>query len=198
MAYATMAGSTAEVAQAIGEQLTAGGFRVDVQPLAEAGDPDGYDAVVLGAPMIMGWHRAALRYLRRQRKTLRRKPLAIFVLCMSLTETGDRPAPEVPVTVDPELAKPPLVPGKLSFRERYTSLSSYLRQILRAAGRSRLVGIGVFGGRLELGRLSWWAVLFATLIVRAAPGDLRDWEAIRSWVAGLPEALGLPSPGPID
>jgi hypothetical protein len=42
---------------------------------------------------------------------------------------------------------------------------------------------------MEYGRLPWWGVLFAMLIVRAPAGDRRNWEAIRSWAAGLPEMM---------
>jgi len=47
----------------------------------------------------------------------------------------------------------------------------------------------VFGGRLEYGRLKWWAVLFVMVILRAAAGDRREWPATRLWAAGLPESL---------
>jgi hypothetical protein len=56
------------------------------------------------------------------------------------------------------------------------------------------MSIGVFGGRLDYGRLKVWAVLFAMLIIRAPAGDRRNWTAIRSWAAGLPAALGLDAP----
>ena len=51
------------------------------------------------------------------------------------------------------------------------------------------MSVGVFGGRLEYGRLKWWAVLFAMLIIRAPAGERRNWPAIRSWAAGLPAAF---------
>jgi hypothetical protein len=40
---------------------------------------------------------------------------------------------------------------------------------------------------LEYGRLKWWAVLFAMLIVKAQAGDKRNPHSIRAWAAGLPE-----------
>jgi hypothetical protein len=47
----------------------------------------------------------------------------------------------------------------------------------------------VFGGWLEYGRLKWWAVLFAMLVIQAPAGDRRNWEMIRAWAAELPAAL---------
>jgi menaquinone-dependent protoporphyrinogen IX oxidase len=56
------------------------------------------------------------------------------------------------------------------------------------------VNVGFFGGRLEYGRLKWWAVLFVMVIIQAQAGDRRNWTAIRSWAAGLPAALQLETP----
>jgi menaquinone-dependent protoporphyrinogen IX oxidase len=95
------------------------------------------------------------------------------------------------VTVDEKLPKPPAQPGRLNFRERYATLRNYLRPILGAVKPARPAAMGVFGGRLEYGRLPWWAVIFAMVIVRAAAGERRNWPAIRAWAAGLPAALRL-------
>lgn len=187
--YATMAGSTAEVAQAVAETLEARGAEVDVLPIREAPDPAGYDGVVVGGPMIMGWHREAHGWLKRHRKTLQGRPLAVFVLAMSLTDTGVSAVDGVALTLDGRLPKPPAQPGRLSFRERYARPDRYVRPILEAARPARPVGVGLFGGRLEYGRLKWWAVLFAMLVIRAPAGDKRDWDAIRAWAETLAEAM---------
>jgi menaquinone-dependent protoporphyrinogen IX oxidase len=79
----------------------------------------------------------------------------------------------------------------LSFREHHTSLVNYVRPILKAARPAAPVSVGLFGGRLEYGRLKWWAVLFAMLIIQARAGDWRNWPAIRGWAAGLPRAMSL-------
>jgi menaquinone-dependent protoporphyrinogen oxidase len=191
VAYATMAGSTVEVAQAVSEELTKSGFRVDVLPIPEVRDLRGYDAVVVGAPMILGWHPAARRFLRRHRQALQHLPLAVFVMAISLTESGETSVEGVPITLDEQLLKPPRRPERLSFRERYATLTNYLRPILRAARPARPASVGMFAGRLEYGRLKWWAVLFVMLIIQAAAGDRRNWPAIRAWAAGLPAALRL-------
>ena len=191
VAYATMAGSTAEVAQAVGEEISKSGSQVDVLPLSQVKDLTAYDGVVLGGPMIMGWHRAALRFLKQHRHTFQRIPLAVFVMAMSLTQTGEKGVGDVPVTLDENLPKPPAKEGSLTFKERYARLSNYLRPILSATRPSRPVSVGVFGGRLEYGRLKWWAVLFAMLIIQAPAGDRRNWPVIRAWAAGLPQAFNL-------
>ena len=189
--YATMAGSTAEVAQAVAEEIAASGVQADVLPLREVHSLAGYDGVVVGGPMIMGWHREAKRFLRQNRQALERVPLAVFITAISLTETGDRSVDGTPVTVDEKLPKPPVNERRLNFRERYAQLSNYLRPILQATHPVKPVSLGVFGGRLEYGRLKWWAVLFVMLIIQAPAGERRNWPAIRAWAADLPAAFHL-------
>jgi menaquinone-dependent protoporphyrinogen oxidase len=184
-----MAGSTAEVARAIGDEIAKSGLQVDVLPLEQVKDVSAYDGVVVGGPMILGWHRAAIRFLKRNRAALRRVPLAVFVLAMSLTQTGETSVSGVPVCVDENLPRPPVNAAGLTFRERYARLSNYLRPVLQAAGQAKPASIGVFGGRLDYGRLKWWAVLFAMLLVQAPPGERRNWPAIRAWAADLPQAF---------
>ena len=194
VAYATMAGSTVDVARAVGEEIARSDAQVDVLPLSQVKGVEAYDGVVVGGPMIMGWHRAALGFLKRHRAAFQRIPLAVFVTAMSLTQTGETSVDGVPVIVDEKLPKPPEKEGRLSFRERYARLANYVRPILRATRPVKPASIGVFGGRLEYGRLKWWAVLFVMLIIQAPAGDRRNWTAIRSWAAGLPAALGFGPP----
>lgn len=191
VAYATMAGSTAEVARVVGEEIASRGCQVDVLPIHDVQDLEPYDAVVVGGPMIMGWHRAARGFLRGNRGVLQRIPFAVFLTAMSLTETAEASVDGVPVVVDEELPKPPANRARLSFRERYARLRNYLRPILRATRPAEPASVGVFGGRLEYGRLKWWAVLFVMLVIQSPAGDRRNWPAIRSWAAGLPAAFGV-------
>jgi menaquinone-dependent protoporphyrinogen oxidase len=189
--YATMAGSTAEVAQAVAEEVARYGFQVDVLPLEQVKDLRAYEGVVVGGPMIMGWHKSALRFLKKHRQAFQRIPMAVFVTAMSLTQEGETSSKGGSIYVDPNLPKPPQKEGSLSFQERYARLSNYLRPIYKATHPSKPASIGVFGGRLEYGRLKWWAVLFAMLVIRAPAGERRNWPAIREWAAGLPEKFQL-------
>lgn len=186
-----MAGSTAEVAQVVGEELARSGLQVEVLPLSEVKNLDDYAGVVVGAPMILGWHREARRFLKQHRKSFVHIPLAVFAMAISLTQTGEPSLDGVPITVDEKLPKAPEKAGSLSFKERYARLSNYVQPILKAARPAKPVSIGVFGGRMEYGRLKWWAVLFVMVIIQARAGDLRNWDAIRAWAANLPAAFQL-------
>ena len=167
---------------------------MDVLPIGEIESLKDYDGVVVGGPMIMGWHRAVLRFLRKHRKEFQQIPLAVFVMAISLTQTGETNVEGVPVSVDENLPKPPIDEKRLNFRERYARLAKYVRPIIRATRPAKPVSIGIFGGRLEYGRLKWWAVLFVMLIIQAPAGDRRNWEVIRSWAARLPEVMGIETP----
>ena len=183
--YETMSGSTAEVAQAVGEEIAGEGAQVDVLPLEKVNGLSAYDAVVLGAPMIMGWHRSAIGFLRSNRKALEHMPLAVFAMAMSLTANGETAVKDVPLCVDPILAKPPRDPKHPTFRENYTNVSRYASPILNAAAPARPVSVAFFGGKLDTNRLKLLVKLFVIFVVQAPPGDRRNWQAIRSWASSL-------------
>lgn len=193
IAYATMSGSTEEVAQAIGEELTGQGSKVDVLPLERVNGPAAYDAIVVGAPMMMGWHRSAIQFLRKHRQALEKTPVALFATAMSLVADGEATVKDVPVYVDQDLSKPPRNPGRLTFRERYARLPNYAAPMVRAAGSHRPVSMAFFGGKLDYFRLKPLPRLFVMLAVQAQPGDRRNWEAIRMWAATLPALFNVHS-----
>jgi len=185
VAYATNSGSTTEVAEAIRDELAKGGSLVDARGIDEVSSMDGYNAVVLGAPMIAGWHRGALGFLKHHQHALSQIPVAYFITCISLTQTGESQIEGVPITVDPDLPKPPKQPGKLSFRERYATPGNYLRPALRRAPSVKPVSVGFFAGKLVLFQLNFFQMIFATLVTGGRTGDFRNWDAIQSWAANL-------------
>lgn len=79
--YATIHGSTKEVAGAVAKTLGEAGLQVDFQQLRDVRSLDDYQAVVLGAPLYMfHWHKDALNFLKRHRKSLSERPAAVFAL----------------------------------------------------------------------------------------------------------------------
>ncbi len=187
--YATSSGTTVDVAKAVADELAKNDCQVEVQPVEAVHSLDAYDAVVLGAPMIMGFHRSALAFLRQNQEALRRKPLAVFVMAMSLTETPEAALDGVPLVIDKNLAAPLKKAGHPGWKERYTSVANYGSPILKAAGLAKPVSLAFFGGRLDFYRLSWWARLFVMIIIQAQPGDRRNWPVIRAWASALPGRL---------
>lgn len=185
VAYTTNAGSTAEVAQAVATELGKEGGQVDLLRLEQVTSLAGYQAVVIGAPMILGWHRAAQKFVKTHQAALAGIPVAYFCTAMSLTQTADSPGGTAPLFIDPWLAKAPKNPARLSFKENYAAPASYLKPILKAAPAVKPVSIAFFGGKLEMFRLKLLQALFVMAIIQAQPGDLRNWTAIQEWAASL-------------
>jgi menaquinone-dependent protoporphyrinogen IX oxidase len=188
IAYASNSGSTEEVANVVAEEFRRFAAQVDARRIDEQLTLAGYDALVVGAPMILGWHRAALGFVRRNREALRRVPSAYFIVGMSLTASEAAPGTP-PLALDPDLVKPPRRADRLSLRERYTSVPHYIGPVLKAAAGAKPVSLAVFGGRMDLYRLNWLQMLFVLLVVQAQPTDLRNWPFIRSWAAQIAPRL---------
>jgi menaquinone-dependent protoporphyrinogen IX oxidase len=189
LVYASRHGSTREVADAIAEELRAGGNEVDVREAAEAPDPKGYAAVVVGGPMIMGWHRQAERYLKKHRTELAQMPTALFITAASLTDAGGDEVDGVPIVKDPWLAKPPRDAGKLRYKERYALPAHYLGDVLKVCAPLRPRAVAFFAGSLDLTTMNVFEKLFVLLVIGATPGDGRNFKMIREWAAGLGEVL---------
>jgi menaquinone-dependent protoporphyrinogen IX oxidase len=179
--YATNAGSSAKVAEAVAAELgkTAA---VEVLPIDKVTSLEPYIAVVLGAPMILGWHRGALTFLKRNQATLSQKKLAIFVTCVNLTKTDETSLEGVPLFIDEKLPKVPKNPARLSIKENYSTPKNYLTPILKLV---KPVSIGIFGGSLQYFSMKWWQVPFVLLVIQAMPGDRRNWKAVTEWAGGL-------------
>jgi menaquinone-dependent protoporphyrinogen oxidase len=189
VAYTTHAGSTREVAEAVGQELRRDGAPVEVRPLKDTGNLDAYGAVVVGGPMIMGWHRDAVQFLETHQPSLSQKPVAYFFTALSLTRTAQADLDGVSIFQDPALAKAPKNEAKLSFKENYATVASYLAPALKKAPRVRPVSVGFFAGKLDYHQLDFFSRLFVQFVIGAWPGDYRNWEAIRVWASSLRQAL---------
>ena len=79
VAYSSKMGSTAEIAEAIGEELRRSGAQVDVSDARTAGPPFEYDAVVLGSGVYAArWLKPARRYLKQNRRQMAHRPTWLF------------------------------------------------------------------------------------------------------------------------
>jgi menaquinone-dependent protoporphyrinogen IX oxidase len=135
--------------------------------------------------MIMGWHRDAVKFLKKHEAQLFSKRLVLFATAMSLTQTGETNVDRVPVFIDPKLAELPQKLDRLSGRERFCAIPAYVRPMIKATGSNLPASVALFGGRLDIYRLKWWAAAFVTVIIRAKPGDKRNWDVIKAWADSL-------------
>jgi menaquinone-dependent protoporphyrinogen oxidase len=84
VAHASAHGSTAEVAERIGQRLREAGLDTDVVPMRDVGGVDGYDALVLGSAVHnQAWLPEAVESLRRNAPGLADRPAWVFSVGMS-------------------------------------------------------------------------------------------------------------------
>ena len=75
VAYVSRTGSTAEVAEAIGQTLVESGVQVDVLPMQDIKDLAPYQAVVAGSAIRGGkWLPEAMQFMQTHQAALAQKP----------------------------------------------------------------------------------------------------------------------------
>ncbi len=153
--YATRAGSTVQIAEEIGQALSARGAVVDVLPVKKVNGVAEYDAVVVGSAIRMGrWLPEAFDFVKANRSVLAGRPTAYFLVSGFLRDDT------------PEM------------RQKVLGFLDPVRAILEP------VGIGLFAGEMDYSKLPWLDRTIAKS-VGSYEGDWRNWEAIRSWAASL-------------
>lgn len=187
--YSTNSGSTGEVAEEIGKILLQDGHTVAVKAERDVTSLEEFDSVVIGAPMIFGWHAATRSFISKNRAALSSKKVAFFSCAMRLTKVPGERLPDVNVALDTSLASEPVKNGSLTLKERFTTLGYYLKPMLQAAPEVKPVSIAFFNGKLEMFRLKWWQAAFVMIVVQGVPGDYRDWDFIGSWTKEISRQL---------
>ncbi len=177
------------MAETVAGELRGARCEVEVRDAREEPSAVGFDAVVVGGPMILGWHRDAVKYVRARRDALGAVPVAYVITAASLTDDGADAVQGVPIVKDPWLAKPPGRAGRLSRRERYALPSHYLGAVLKKTAPVRPRQVAFFAGAVDLTKMNLLEKLFVMLVIRATPGDGRHWEAVRAWARELPTVL---------
>jgi len=159
VAYATRYGSTAEVAEVIGEELRKESVAVDVRSVNDLEDLSPYRAAIIGSPIYMGkWLPETQVFIEKNQQILRTIPVAYFAV--GLTASGD----------DPDL-----------LRKAEASMDQ-VRMLVNP------VEIGVFPGRLESDRLSL-ADRTIIKLVGSKAGDFRNLDAVRAWAQAVREKI---------
>lgn len=153
VAYATRAGSTAEIAEFIGKVLREAGAEVDVLPLKQVRNLSGYSGAILGSAIRMGRVLPELvKFVRTHATALSQMPLIYFNVNMTLMDD----TPENRAIVD-------------SYFNPLRAICEPLR-------------VGAFAGRMDYSRLGWLLrFVFSKNKEQIPEGDWINWESIRAW-----------------
>ena len=155
VAYASKYGSTAEVAERIGDTLQEAGLQVDVRSVQDVKDLSPYRAVVVGGGIYAGkWHSGAVKFVNQRRNELKAIPVACFAVASTLKDD----TPENRAKVEAALA---------SVRELVTPVS-----------------VGLFAGALDPKKCPFFVRLMLKLM-KAETEDFRNWEQISTWAKEL-------------
>jgi menaquinone-dependent protoporphyrinogen oxidase len=161
VAYASKHGSTAEIAQVIGDTLGHNGFSVDVLSVEQVAMVRDYDAIVLGGSVYTGkWLKEAVNFLWTNSQSLRDIPLYIF----SSGPIGEG---------DP-----------IDMMDGFTIPN----EIQDLTAEMNLRDVRVFHGKIDLRKLTL-AELMLFKSVAARTGDYRKWDAIKLWAQHLSDEL---------
>ena len=162
VAYASRAGSTIEIADAIGKTFAAGGAVVDVKSVKDVKDVKIYQAVVLGSAIRKGQILPEVTSFVQANKTeLQKLPVAYFIVGMTLRENTEEKRKIANAYLDP------------------------LRTMINP------VDTGLFAGKMDYSSLDFISKVIVKYFVRVPEGDYRDWTVIKNWATHLLPKLGI-------
>jgi menaquinone-dependent protoporphyrinogen oxidase len=156
IAYASRLGSTGEVAQAIGEELTVEGNIVDVKLAGDVRDVSPYGSILLGSAVRIGrWLPEAIAFLEQNAPSLASKSVSYFTVCITMRQD---------------------TPENRALARQITSPARAIREPAAE---------GFFGGRIDFEKISFVEQMILRG-KKIPEGDFRDWDAIRTWAENLP------------
>lgn len=159
VAYGSKRGSTAEIAEKIGEALRQKGLQVDVLDAGTVNDLTPYSKIILGSSVYIGlWHKNAVRFLKKNIEILEKLPVWLFIC--GPTGSGN-PIEQMDGWFYPK------------------SLQPVIERIHPRA-------ITCFSGKLVLKTLNPFEKWIINK-VKAPEGDFRDWQAVASWANTIRE-----------
>jgi len=166
--YASDFGSTAGVAEAIGEELDQLGANVNVKDIKSVEQLENYDAVIVGSAIQYDrWMPDARQFVTTNQEFLNQVPVAYFFTCLTLSVNDE---------------------GTRQQANKYSDKIKALTPIVNP------VSIGQFAGAVNFSKLPFiLRQLFKllSLITGVKEGDYRDWDAIRTWAKNVHTKMNL-------
>ncbi|MGP0019693.1 MAG: flavodoxin domain-containing protein [Candidatus Sulfotelmatobacter sp.] len=168
--HASRYGATQGIAERIAATLGEHGVEAIVKPVEDAGDPAGYDAVVIGsATYYFRWMKKAADFVRRNRDALAERPVWLFSSGPLGTEVKDSEGRDKCETTVPK------------------EIAEFTESIHPRNHR-------VFFGALDRDKLGFTHRLMLKLPVNKDDaifplGDFRNWADIEAWACKIAEEL---------
>ena len=162
VAFDSQFGSTREVADAIGLELSQKGFLVFVKKIKEVSSLSDYDKVVLGSAIQYDkWMPEAREFAKANKEALGKLSVSCFFTCLVLSK------------------------GTAKSRQKAAGYALKIKELVPSVKEE---SIGQFSGVLDYGKMSFGQRLAAKAlfaIIGVKEGDYRDWERIRDWASDL-------------
>jgi menaquinone-dependent protoporphyrinogen oxidase len=153
VAYASKYGSTAEIADVIGQELRKRQHQVEVKSVEDVDSLDRYDGFVIGSALYAGgWMKSAVSFLRSNEEGLKSHPVWLF--SSGPTGQGD----------------PNQILEGWTFPEDLEAVTEKIQP----------KDIFLFHGKIDPDRLSSTERMIIKS-VKATVGDFRDWLVVRGW-----------------
>ncbi len=166
--YATAQGSTRDIAEFIGTELTARGAEVEVADTAHAPELSRFDAVVIGSAIHnRDFLPDAVAYIHEHRRQLAQLDVWMFSVGLGPALVGP---------IGRRIGR--VVPTKIAALRD----SIHPREYQPFAGHYERAGVDLFARAL-------YRTMGGTRY-----GDLRDWPAIREWASDIAAEMHLPAP----
>ncbi len=160
VAYSSKAGSTSEVAKAVGEVLSKSGADVTVEQIKNVKDLATYQAVVVGSLIRMGsWVPEAKNFIEKNKAALDKVPTAFFTTCLTLKDDTE---------------------------ENRAKVAGYVEPVMQIV---KPVENGLFAGKMDTSRLSFLDRMIIEKMIKETNGDYRNWDEINAWAEKLPALM---------
>ncbi len=158
IAYSSKAGSTSEIAAAIGDVLNKSGMDVTVERIKNVKDIAAYQAVVVGSLIRMGsWTPEAKKFVESNKDALGKVPTVYFTACDTM---------------------------KKDTAENRATVAGYLEPIHQIY---KPLESGMFAGKMDTSKLSFFDRMIINMMAKGEDPnkDYRDWNVINAWAEKL-------------
>lgn len=158
VAYASLCGSTGQVAKEIGDVFCRRSAQVDIRYIDHVTDISQYDGIVIGSAVkSSAWHENAIAFVTAHQNALTRIPVIYFLTCLALYKESE---------------------------QGYQTAMRYFNPVLKAVPKVIPRTMQPFGGTLDYSKLNFMyrMVMKSKMAKKGIPeGDFRNFDLIRQW-----------------